>query len=108
MDDLEQRLQSARLAAPSAELDRRLDQAFRAARRPRRRSRPGWFWWSLAGVTAAGAMAALLFASIGRPPPAPRQVVYRIEARGALRQMLLDPAASREGRPHFVVRVETR
>lgn len=108
MDDLEQKLRSARLAAPSANLDRRLDDAFRAARRPRARSHRAWFWWSLGGVTTAAAMTTLLFMSIHRPRPAPRQVVYRIEARGALRQMLLGPAASRAGRPHFVVRVETR
>ena len=154
MTDLEKELAALPLAAPSAELDRRLDHAFAAARLlqtseaeqthpalsgtplqrgPRQRpaesplprgvarsdrvcdltdvqpeiSRPAPIatpWWSLAalGVATAAAVLALLLHS--PPPPAP-QVVFRFEAQGALRQLLLDPPVRRAAPPPIVVRV---
>ncbi len=106
MNDLEQRLQSMRLAAPSADLDRRLDDAFRAAGRAGQRSRKPVFWWSFAAATAAVATAAaVLLMWPRRPEPVPRQVVYRVEAQGRLRQLLLDPAGRRDERPNWVAQV---
>ena len=163
MNDLEKELAALPLAAPSAELDRRLDVAFAAARLlqtseaeqthpalsgtrsaeltaealsgrgPRQRpaesplprgvarsdgvcdltdvqpeiSRPAPIatpWWSLAALGVAGAAAALALLLHSPPPPAP-QVVFRFEAQGALRQLLLDPPVRRAAPPPIVVRV---
>jgi len=156
MNNLEKELAALPLAAPSAELDRRLDVAFAAARLlqtseaeqthpalsgtplqrgPRQRpaesplprgvarsdgvcdvtevqpeiSRPAPLsapWWSLAALGLAGAAAvlALVLHSPPSPPPAP-QLVYRFEAQGALRALLLEPPASRAAPPSIVVRV---
>jgi len=101
MNDLEKQLSALPLAAPSAELDRRLDDAFAAAARPATISAP---WWSLAALGLAGAAAVLALVLHSPPPPAP-QLVYRFEAQGALRALLLEPPASRASPPSIVVRV---
>lgn len=102
MNDLEKELAALPLAAPSAELDRRLDHAFAAAASFPARSAS--LWWSLAALGVAGAAAALALVLHSPPPPAP-QVVFRFEAQGALRQLLLDPPARRVAPPLIVVRV---
>jgi len=99
-DDLEQHLRALRLARPSAELDRRMDDAFRQASvsdvsMPRR-------WWWLAAL-AAGAVAASL-ALIMKPtavPASPAPVVYHIEAPDVMREWLVP--TSIESRPPPVV-----
>jgi len=101
MNDLEKQLSALPLAAPSAELDRRLDDAFAAAARPAPLAAP---WWSLAALGLAGAAAALALLLHSPPPPAP-QLVYRFEAQGALRALLLEPPTSRAAPPSIVVRV---
>lgn len=107
MNELEQRLKSMRLAAPSAELDRRMDDAFLAAGRTRKKPRKTVFWWWLAALTAIGSVTALLLVSPDRSPLAPKSVVYRIEAQGCMRQMLLDPAENQSRLPPFVVYINT-
>lgn len=108
MDELEQRLKPARLAAPPAELDRRIDAAFAAARRRRRAARQGAFWWWTAALATAGGMTALLAVSTRRTfPTVPEVAVYQIEAQGRLREMLLNPTAPRDVLPRFVVHEST-
>ena len=107
MDELEAQLKRARRAAPSAELDRRLEAAFAAARRRRSASHRGAFWWSTAIVATLGAAAALVLVASHRPVPAPTVAVYHIEAEGRLRDMLLNPTAPREIAPQFVVHIDT-
>lgn len=104
MDDLEQRLQAAPLAEPSAELDRRIDAALRAAREtgPSGVVSAGPKWW-LGAVAAGLSLAAGLLVSIHRAPPRPAPVVYHIEAEGRLRDMLLNPASAREALPQFSI-----
>ena len=104
MNELEQRLRSARLAAPSADLDRHLDEVFLAARRKAQGARPAaWYWW-LTAAAAVGGMAALFLLASHRFPPAPDAVVYRFEAQGRMVQMLLNPTARRAEPPSFVIR----
>ena len=62
-DDLEKKLHALHLAAPSADLDRRMDKLFEA-HLPARRG-----WW-LAAFAAAGAAAAILVL-LSRPPALP-------------------------------------
>ena len=107
MDELEQRLRSMRLAAPSADLDRHMDDVFLTARRIRNGSRKAVFCWWLAAVTAAGGTAALFLMAPRRSPPAPHAIVYQVEAQGRMRQMLLNPAASRDEPPRFIIHVST-
>jgi hypothetical protein len=102
MNELEQDLRAMRLAAPSAELDRRLMDAFAAAGRTRRPALKATPWWWLAAVTTAGAVAALLLAWPSSAASSP--VVYRIEAQGRMRALLLEPPAGRERPPRFVLR----
>lgn len=99
-DDLEQRLRALRLARPSAELDRRMDEVFRQAALSEV-SMPRHWWWLAA--PAAGVVAASL-ALIMKPPavPAPPQpVVYHVEAPDVMREWLAP--ASIESRPPPVV-----
>jgi hypothetical protein len=105
MDELEQRLKSMPLATPSVELDRRLDEMFLLARRRRERSRKMVFYWGL--VAAVGGAALVFLMPLRRAPAAPHPVVYRIEAQGRMRQMLLNSAADRDEPPRFVLRVIT-
>jgi hypothetical protein len=103
MDELEHKLKQARLAAPSAELDRRIGAAFATARRRRETSRRPEFWWWVAALATAGGMAALLVVSAHRPLPASAVAVYHVEAEGRLREMLLDSSAPQDVLPRFVV-----
>ncbi|HWA86581.1 MAG TPA: hypothetical protein VG710_10190 [Opitutus sp.] len=99
MNELEQRLKNARLAPPSAALERRIEDAFANARRRRRAARQGALWWWTAALATAGGMAALLVVSARRSFPAPVAAVYQIEAEGRLREMLLNPPPPEAGLP---------
>ena len=93
-DNLEQQLRAARRVEPSRELDRRMDELF-AAPPVRARTRR---WWALllpaAGVAAAFAL--IRFSPkteiVPVPPAAPDRIVYQVEARGLMREMLVPSA----------------
>jgi hypothetical protein len=106
MDDLEQRLKRMSLTAPSARLDQRIAEAVAAARRRQQTPRlaPSW-WWTMPLAMAAG-MAALFVVSERRSFP-PEVTVYRIEAQGHMREMLLNPATTREAAAQFVFSVNS-
>lgn len=95
MDDLEQRLQRARRAEPSADLDRRIEAVFRSVRpnAPAVAVLSARYWW-LGAVAAGLSLAAGLLVSTRREPPAaaPVPVVYHIEAEGRLRDLLVNAA----------------
>ena len=105
MDEYEQKLKCTPLVAPSKALDRRIEGAFAAARRRREAVAPK-FWWWLAAVITVGGVTALVVIS-PRRPLATTDVVYRVEAPGQLREILLNPAISREPAPQFVVHEAT-
>ena len=99
MDDLEQRLESLRLASPSASLDRRIEETFAAARRNATVERaPGLLWW-LTRVVAGAGVAVLILVAILRPVPPAAPVVYRVEAEGRLRDMLLNTVVEHDRPP---------
>lgn len=107
MNEPEPILANQRLAAPSPALDRRMDDAFSAAARtltsPRRMSLG---WW-LGALAATGAAVALLLVSLRPLHSRPEQIVYRIEAKGPMRQLLLEPPASANRLPRLVVNGST-
>jgi hypothetical protein len=103
MNDLEQYLKCLPLAAPSADMDRRLGDEF-AADRNRKQSRATTIWWSLAAITTIGFAAALLVMRSAQPPSPAPPLIYRFEARGQLRQLLLEPPASKETKSPILVR----
>ena len=106
MDDIEQRLKSARLAAPSRELDRRIDEIFSVAgKRPQRRRQPVLWWW-LAAISTVCATCVVFFISSRQPLAPPEPLIYRVEASGRMRDMLLNPTARQTALPHFTVRVD--
>jgi len=107
MSELERNLANMRLAAPSADLDRRMSDTFSDAARTAPSSRRTSFWWWLAAATVAGAAAALLLVSPWSLHPRAEQMVYRIEAKGPMRQLLLDPPASAHRLPLLVVNGST-
>ena len=107
MSELERDLANLRLAAPSAALDRRMNDTFSAVTRPSPSSRRTSLGWWLVGVTATGAVAALLLVSPWPLHPRPEQIVYRIEAKGLMRLMLLNPPASANRQPRLVVNGST-
>jgi hypothetical protein len=104
MNELEQKLRSLRLAAPSMDLDRRMGDTFAAAARTRTPAPRATLWWWLAAAGVASALTAMFLLSRRLPPPPAQQTVYRIEAEGRLRELLLTPPASRASPPPMVVR----
>jgi hypothetical protein len=102
MNDFEQQLKAARLAVPSDQLDRRMDDLFRAAvaavpdaRRASSR------WWFL-GVPAAAAIGLhLLVLSLPWSPRAPvvAPIVCQVEPAGLMRALLLTPPAAQSAPP---------
>jgi hypothetical protein len=90
-DDLEQRLHALRLARPSAELDRRMDELFAATEAPLPR-KVGW--WFVLTAPLAGVAAALTVFTIQaqRPASVPTPIIWQIEPKGLMREMLV-PAA---------------
>jgi hypothetical protein len=108
MDPLEQKLAEMRLAPPSERLDERLDETFRTARKMGRdKHRIGFLWWIGATTTVGVAATVLLLASFRTAPIKPTPVVYRIEAKGGLREMLLNSDAIQVEPTSFELRVET-
>jgi hypothetical protein len=107
MSDLEGNLKAARLAAPSPDLDRRINEAFAAAaegRKPRMRARRGWWIAILAPLGAAAAM----FLLSTRPQREPlHPIIHQMMAQGAMRQFLTEPPQSGARLPHFVTRAQT-
>jgi hypothetical protein len=100
---MEEKLKAMSLVAPSGALDRRVNKAFATAAVTRARDRTTILSWVFAVVIASGAAAALLFVSNGSPRPLPKQLTYRIEPQGRLRQLLFEPPARTRRLPAFVV-----
>jgi hypothetical protein len=107
MSELERILANLRLAAPSAALDRRMSDMFSATTRtPPSLRRTSLGWW-LGALAATGAVVTLLLVSPWPLHPRPEQIVYRIEAKGPMRQLLLEPPASANRLPRLVVNGST-
>jgi hypothetical protein len=107
MSELERDLANLRLAAPSAALDRRMHDTFSAATRTPSSLRRTSPWWWLGALAATGAVVTLLLVSPWPLHPRPEQIVYRIEAKGPMRQLLLEPPASANRLPRLVVNGST-
>ena len=107
---IEEQLASARLAAPSPGLDRRIDGLLAAAPRGRapgvRTARPG-FLVAVCSLGAAAAVAVSLALRSPRHEPgrAAPGAAQRIEATGAFQQLLRTPPASRRPMPRMEVTV---
>jgi hypothetical protein len=105
MDSLEHKLASMKLTAPSERLDQRLDETFSAVRSTSRRTRKvGFLWWAGVMTAAVAVAAALLLRPAQLPPNRPQPAVYRIEATGGLRDMLLNSPANQVEPTHFELR----
>jgi hypothetical protein len=103
MSEDELGLRRLRLASPSEDLDRRIGAAFGSAAKARSSAPKLSRWWWLLVFAASGAAAELLLVSppeLPRPPVAP---VYRIEARGHLRDMLLGTPSRTDNLPRLTV-----
>jgi hypothetical protein len=107
MSEFERDLANLRLAAPSAALDRRMHDTFSAATRTSSSPRRTSLGWQFVGLVAIGAAVALLLVSPWPLHPRPEQIVYRIEAKGPMRQLLLEPPASASRLPRLVVNGST-
>jgi hypothetical protein len=100
MSDFEESLRGLCLAAPSPELDRRIDRMLQSAAIPAR-PKPRRWWW-LAMPAAAAVAAALVLAFKPSTRPLLREpMVYHVEAEGMMREWLAP--ASTESRPPAVV-----
>ena len=112
MNYSEEHLRTVRLAAPSDDLDRRMQETFaRAARtQPSPRRAIAWRW---IGAFAATGIAAVLTLVAIRPRTMPAnpnspQVLCSIEPQGPMRQLLLDSPASNRPPPRFLVSESTQ
>lgn len=102
-DELEQRLRALRLARPSAELDRRMDDLLAgAANVPT--ARPGWWFALMAPLAGVAAALAIFTMQAQRPAPVPAPLVCRIEPAGLMREMLVP--AMRSALPAFEATVQ--
>lgn len=93
-DDSEQRLRTLRLARPSAELDRRMDDLFSAAAHAPT-ARPGWWFVLMAPLAGVAAALAIFTVQAQRPAPVPAPLVCRIEPAGLMREMLVPATPTR-------------
>lgn len=106
--NIEEHLASARLAAPSPGLDRRMEgllaPASRAPAPAGRAARPGLLV-AACSLGAAAAVAVALALRSARPEPgrAAPAAPQRIEATGAFEQLLTTPPASRRPMPRMAV-----
>ena len=111
MNDSEEHLRTARLAAPSDDLDRRMRETFASAARvqPAPLRVPAWRWIGLVAATGIAATLVLVATRSGRLPAGPPsvQVLYSIEPQGPMRQLLLETPASKRPPLHFAVSVST-
>jgi anti-sigma-K factor RskA len=103
MNDIEQHLKKMRLASPSAELDRRMSETLAAAAQtPRSSRRVSHLRW-LVALTAAGTVAGFLLMFPRARQQHSKPVVYRIEATGRLRQMLVEAPSNASSLPPLTV-----
>jgi len=99
MDEIEKRMQSMRLAQPSAELDARIEETLASALAP---EQVGWLpriWWWLTPAAATASLAVLVLVSLNRSRPAINPIVHHVEAAGQMREMLLNVAIDPNGTP---------
>jgi len=108
MDEFEEKLKALRLAEPSGEMEQRVDAAFLAAieRTRRKPRRPRSWWWFVALASAGGLAAVLSVAPLhSRREAIPSETVYRFEAQGLMREMLLNSSSRQPEAPHFDIHV---
>ncbi len=100
----EELFRAARLAPPSADLDRRM-QAILAATPPRPRRWPAWRWAGL--LAATGAAAAVIAIGLGhrRAGAAAAAATYEIEPRPVVREWLLGSPGNDRPPGRFDVKV---
>ncbi len=108
MNDFEKKLREMSLARPSEGLDRRVGETLRAAAGKPQTERNPWHSWRVLAVAASGIAAALLITLLAARHRRPEAVVYRIEATGGLRQLLLEPSSAVPDQPHFTVNGSAR
>jgi hypothetical protein len=105
-DDIEKLLGNACLAPPSAGLDRRMNELWAAGATGQPAARRSRWWWL--ALPAAGTIAASLFLlsrqTIASAPIQP--VLYQIEAKGQMREWLLNPASESLPPPKMIVSVQ--
>jgi hypothetical protein len=106
MDHFEEHLRTFRLAPPSAELDRLMDNAFERTADPGSAA-PSWlrWWWLVLPVTGAVAAALLLTVRPRLAPAPPGPVVYQIEAQGRMREWLLAAPIKAQAPPVVLVSI---
>ncbi len=104
MNDPEKHLRDLRLAPPSADLDRRMDDAFAAAADANPIWRRRWWWLTALPLGTAATFLFLLLRPVPEPPPSPaRAVVYEIEPQGLMRDLLLTPPTRLRAPPKLSV-----
>lgn len=103
-DSLEEKLTAMRRREPSAELDQRANEAFRAAHVRAQSKRNSTWWWLVAATATGGVMVLALLATRQSPRTiVSAPVVYRVETQGRVREMLLNDATDHEEPPPFTV-----
>jgi hypothetical protein len=111
MNYSDEHLRTARLAAPSDDLDRRMQETFaRAAQElPEPPRATAWRWIGFFAAAGIAATLALVATRVARPPfrRSANQATYSIEPHGPMRQLLLETPASSRPPPHFAVSVST-
>jgi hypothetical protein len=105
MNEFEKRLKDMGLACPSADLDHRMGKILGDASLAPRLSHNLDLTWFMRALAASGMAAALLLVALSSRHRVPKVVIYRIEAKGSLRQLLLDPPSTVDNRPRFKVDV---
>jgi hypothetical protein len=103
MSEFDRDFKSVRLATPSAALDQRINKIFATPAQTRQWPRKSVLSWWLAGLSAFGATAACLLVLLRSHPLPPVPIEYQFEARGRMRQLLLDPPTATNQLPHFEV-----
>jgi len=105
-DDLEKLLGSVRLAPPSAELDRRMEELLASDTQARlATSRSLWWWLALPVVGTIAASLLLMSWHPVAPRPLPA-VLCQIEAKGLMREWLLNPPSASRLPPKMTVSVQ--
>jgi len=103
MNDLEQKLKNMRLADPSADLDRRMNETLGAVARTPLSSRGLGRWLQVSAWAASGAAAVFLLVLLAARKNKPEPIVYRIEAKDSLRLLLLTPPSTADTQPRFII-----